>query len=68
MTLRIGVDLGGTKIEALVLDRNGDEVSRKRIPTPRGDYEATIRAICALVGAVAAEAGERASRTRTRRG
>jgi fructokinase len=61
MTLRIGVDLGGTKIEALVLDRNGDEVSRKRIPTPRGDYEATVRAIRGLVGAVAAEAGERAS-------
>jgi len=51
--LRIGVDIGGTKIEALALDSGGREVFRKRIPTPRGDYEATVAAVVSLV----AEAG-----------
>ena len=46
---RIGIDLGGTKIEALALDATGREVFRKRIPTPRGDYEATISAVQSLV-------------------
>jgi len=49
MNGRIGVDLGGTKIEALALDRGGREVFRKRVPTPRGDYSATIAAVKALV-------------------
>ena len=53
MILRIGVDIGGTKIEALALDAAGREVFRKRIPTPRGDYEATVAAVVSLV----AEAG-----------
>lgn len=49
MRLRIGVDLGGTKIEAIALDRGGREVFRKRVTTPRGDYAATISAVAALV-------------------
>ena len=49
MGLRIGIDLGGTKIEALALDAAGREVFRKRIPSPRGDYAATISAISSLV-------------------
>jgi predicted NBD/HSP70 family sugar kinase len=49
MNGRIGVDLGGTKIEALALDRAGREVFRKRISAPRGDYAATISAIKGLV-------------------
>lgn len=49
MDLRIGVDLGGTKIEAIALDRAGREAFRKRVPTPRGDYGATISAVEALV-------------------
>jgi fructokinase len=53
MTLRIGIDLGGTKIEALALD-GAREVFRKRVPTPRGDYAATIAAVASLVH----EAGE----------
>ena len=52
--LRIGVDLGGTKIEALALDGAGGEVFRKRVPTPQGDYRGTLKAISSLV----AEAGE----------
>ena len=47
--MRIGVDIGGTKIEALALDRAGREVFRKRVPSPRGDYAATVSAVCSLV-------------------
>ena len=46
--MRIGVDLGGTKIEAMALD-GAREVLRRRVPTPRGDYGATIAAVAALV-------------------
>src|SRR2546429_3545640 len=47
--MRIGVDLGGTKIEALALDPKGREAFRKRVLTPRGDYAATLEAVVALV-------------------
>jgi fructokinase len=50
--LRIGVDIGGTKIEALALDAAGREVFRKRIPSPRGDYAATISAVSSLVSEI----------------
>jgi predicted NBD/HSP70 family sugar kinase len=53
--LRIGIDLGGTKIELLALGPGGEEVWRRRAPTPSGDYNGTIRCIVELV--VAAEAG-----------
>ena len=46
--MRIGVDLGGTKIEAIALD-GPREVLRRRVATPRGDYAATIAAVAALV-------------------
>jgi fructokinase len=46
--MRIGVDLGGTKIEAIALE-GSREVARRRVPTPRGDYEATISTVSALV-------------------
>ncbi len=58
---RIGVDLGGTKIEVLAIDREGRERHRQRVPTPQGDYEATIDAIAGLVAAAESELGERAS-------
>jgi fructokinase len=47
--MRIGIDLGGTKIEALALDDSGRELARVRIPTPHGDYPATIAAMASLV-------------------
>src|SRR2546423_4515652 len=47
--LRIGVDLGGTKIEAIALDADGREALRKRLLTPRGDYAGTVAAVAALV-------------------
>jgi fructokinase len=46
---RVGVDLGGTKIEALALSPSGQERVRVRAPTPRGDYEGTLDAIVSLV-------------------
>jgi fructokinase len=46
--MRIGIDLGGTKIEAVALDRGGTEFFRERVPTPRHDYDATIRAVAEL--------------------
>jgi fructokinase len=48
--MRIGMDLGGTKIEAIALDADGAERYRRRVPTPRDDYDATIAAIVTLVG------------------
>ncbi len=47
--MRIGIDLGGTKIEALAIDNHGVELARYRIDTPRDDYEATIGAMVGLV-------------------
>jgi fructokinase len=47
--IAIGIDLGGTKIEALALDHDGRELWRRRVPTPAGDYAATLRAIAELV-------------------
>jgi fructokinase len=47
--VRIGIDLGGTKIEALALDRHAAERFRRRVQTPRDDYAATIDAIAGLV-------------------
>ena len=49
MQLAIGVDLGGTKIEAVALDGQGHERFRRRRPTPRGSYEGTLDAIRDLV-------------------
>jgi fructokinase len=47
--MRIGIDLGGTKIEALAIDNQGVELARYRIDTPRDDYDATIMAMVGLV-------------------
>ena len=47
--MRIGIDLGGTKIEAIALDGDGHERFRRRIPAPRDSYDATLRAIVSLV-------------------
>lgn len=44
-SIRIGVDLGGTKIEFVALDEDGREVHRHRVATPREDYDGTVRAI-----------------------
>lgn len=59
MSLRVGIDLGGTKIEAIALADDGTELFRRRIDTPREDYAATVAAIADLVGAVERELGAR---------
>jgi fructokinase len=56
--MRLGVDLGGTKIELIALDTAGHERLRRRVPTPQGDYEATLAAIAFLVAQSEAELGE----------
>jgi fructokinase len=46
--VRIGIDLGGTKIEAVALSPGGEEIARRRVATPR-DYAASLEAIAGLV-------------------
>lgn len=53
--MRIGIDLGGTKIEALAIDNDGTELVRYRVDTPRGDYQGSIDAIVGLVRKIEAE-------------
>jgi fructokinase len=55
--VRIGIDWGGTKIEALAMDEAGRELRRVRIPTPRHDYEGSIRAAVELVASIEREVG-----------
>ena len=50
--MRIGIDLGGTKIETIALDDNGKTCFQERIATPRHDYAATINAISSLVSKI----------------
>ncbi len=47
--MRIGIDLGGTKIEGICMAPDGGITQRLRVPTPQGDYEATVRTVAALV-------------------
>jgi fructokinase len=57
--VRVGVDLGGTKIEAAALDDNGEIVARRRVATPAGDYSATVGAIVELVEVIEADYDDR---------
>lgn len=59
--MRIGIDLGGTKIEAIALDAAGATLARRRIDTPRDDYPATLRAIAGLVATLETETATRGS-------
>ena len=61
MRTRIGIDLGGTKIELAALDASGAIVRRERAPTPAGDYAATVEAVGNLVDAAERELGGGAS-------
>ena len=56
--MRIGIDLGGTKIEALAIDDRGIGIFRHRIQTPRNDYAGTLQALANLVTTIELEAGE----------
>ena len=56
--MRIGIDLGGTKIEGLALGDDGRELHRRRIPAPRGNYEDTIRAVVDVVADLERRVGQ----------
>jgi len=56
--MRIGVDLGGSKIAVAALADDGATLFEQRAPTPKGDYDGCIRAICALVEAAEAATGK----------
>jgi fructokinase len=55
--VRIGIDLGGTKIEAIALGEQGESLARRRVPTPRDDYNGTLEAIAGLVHEIEGEFG-----------
>lgn len=57
MSPRIGIDLGGTKIEIIALDERNHALLRRRVPTPAGDYDGIVAAICALIAGAEHELG-----------
>ena len=57
--MRIGIDLGGTKIEGLVLDKGGVERERLRVPTPASSYEESVEAILDLIAGLERKVGAR---------
>src|SRR5262249_4513829 len=61
LAMRIGIDLGGTKIEGIAIAPDGREIVRRRIAAPRGDYQRTLEAVGSLVRAIEQEIGRRGS-------
>ena len=59
--MRLGIDLGGSKIEIIALDEAGAELYRSRVATPQGDYRGTLKAITALVNTSEQKLGMRGS-------
>ncbi len=59
--MRIGIDLGGTKIEAIALSDGGDELFRERMESPRGSYDASLQAVCDLVAKCEQKTGQTGS-------
>lgn len=59
--MRIGIDLGGSKIEGVVLANDGTVVHKLREPTPAGDYHAVVATLCDIVNALQATAPARLS-------
>ena len=59
--MRIGIDLGGTKIEGIALDSDGTERARRRVPTPAGRYDETVAAIASLIDALETTVGPAAT-------
>ncbi len=59
--MRIGIDLGGTKTEAIALDEDGTELGRIREPTPRHDYDASIAQMAGMVQSLEARTGKTGS-------
>ena len=59
--VRIGIDLGGTKIEGIALSEAGEELFRQRIVTPQGDYQGTLQSIVDLIKQIEAGIDEQGS-------
>jgi len=59
--IKIGIDLGGTKIEGIALSDAGNELFRHRISTPQGDYQGTLHSIADLINRIEAAVGENGS-------
>ena len=59
--IRLGIDLGGTKIEGIALDARGRTLAGRRVATPREDYAGTVAAVTGLVAALEDEVGARGS-------
>ena len=59
--IKIGIDLGGTKIEGIALSEAGNELFRHRISTPQGDYQGTLHSIVDLIKQIESGAGEKGS-------
>jgi fructokinase len=57
--MRIGIDLGGTKIEGIAIDEDGVECERLRVPTPKGDYGAVVNAVAKLVLDIERDRGQK---------
>ncbi len=56
--MRIGIDLGGTKIEGVAINAAGEIVTRHRVQTPQGDLHATVQAVASVVRAIDLKIGE----------
>ncbi len=59
--MHIGIDLGGTKIEGIAISDDGEELLRKRVPTPAGGYQATLQFITELVAEIESSLGRKGS-------
>lgn len=59
--MRIGIDLGGSKIEGIALADNGTELARRRVRTPQGNYPETVQAVADLVAALEQDTGLKGS-------
>ncbi len=55
--MQLGIDLGGTKVAAAVLDAKGEMIWQHRLPTPAGDYAATIKTIVSIINLAESESG-----------
>lgn len=59
--VKLGIDLGGTKIELIVLSERGEVLHRERVATPQGDYQATLQKMAELVFSADQKTGEKGS-------
>jgi fructokinase len=59
--VRIGIDLGGTKVEGIAIDDGGTTRVRTRVPSPQGSYDATLTTVEQLISSIERRVGERGS-------